>query len=620
MGFMLPRVALAVAAELKRLPSAPMSFPLPLAVSNHAAPPIFAELVIILLAASVVAILLQRLKFATIPAYLICGTIIGPGAIGLVRDPERVRQVADVALILLLFGVGLHLDLHALSLGVRKTLAVAAGAFAICVLLLWPLGMLLGISAPAALTAAMAVSMSSTAVVLRVLQQRHELGHPDGRLSVAILIVQDLLAIVVMMILSPIARWESGATSTGAKAATGGATSAAPAVSAPPQSDLTILQDLLLQGGIALAGVALLFLLGRFVVPRILNEAAKLKSLEVITVVSAATALGAAVLTQFVGLNPALGAFLAGFLLAATPFRHHLGGQVSAFRDVFAAVFFTAMGMSLSPVAFFKNLPMVIGVTLVILVIKTLVIGICCWLGGSTPRVSMRVGVALAQAGEFSVVIVAAASTQAMGLLDERVVALLLAAIIVSLMATPGLIHLAGSFAKKFPSKPLVPWASAPVPHRGHGPAHVELKGHAIIAGFGLVGRVVADKLKSMGVEVTIVEMNPGTIEKQTRLGRSIIFGDIANPDVLESAGVTDANALILTIPDEETVLGACRVAKGMNPDIQIVARTSYMSKGITAATLGATGVVVEEMATAEAMEKTVAKVLEIYAREHPSA
>ncbi len=570
---------------------------------------IFRELVIILLAASVVAIFLQRLKLATIPAYLITGALIGPGAIGIIKDIQRAEQVSELALILLMFGVGLHLDLNALAMTIRKIVALTVGAFVLCTLALWPLAGLLSLSTPSALVVAMAMAMSSTAVVLRVLQQRHEMALPEGRLAVAILIIQDLIAIAVMLILPPIARWNG----------TGGG--GLVKLQAQP-STWQLVENLALNGIIAAVGVALLFMLGKYIVPRILNEAARLKSAEVLTVVSAATALGAAVLTQIVGLNPALGAFLAGFLLAATPFRHHLGSQVVAFRDVFAAVFFTAVGMRVSLPLLFGSLPAVLAAAAAILAVKTLFIGFTCWCFGSSPRTATSAGVTLSQAGEFSIVLLAAAGAPALGLLDEKALSFCIAAIVLTLIVTPSLIQLVHAAARHLPTRPLAPWLRDPdsiesVPAAApSGPGtptdldrpHAHKR--AIIAGYGLVGRVVADKLKSLGMQSVIVEMNPATVAKQSALGRSVVFGDIANPETLESVGITYADALILTIPDEETVLRACKLAREMNPTIAIIARTSFMSRGITAATLGATGVVVEEMATAEAMESMVAKVL----------
>lgn len=567
-------------------------------------PSVFRELVIILLAASVVAIALQRLRMATIPAYLITGAIIGPDAIGIIKSAASVSQVADIALILLLFGVGLHLDLNTLAMTVRKVVILTVCAFALCTLALWPIGELLGLSAPSALVVGMAMAMSSTAVVLRVFQQRHELAHPEGRLSVAVLIIQDLIAIAVMLILPPIASWNG--TGKGGMIRLGEGASA-----------WQVVQNLGLNGLIAATGVALIFMLGRYVVPRILSEAAKLKSAEVLTVVSCATALGAAVLTQIVGLNPALGAFLAGFLLAATPFRHHLGAQVGAFRDVFVAVFFTAVGMSVSLPLLFRSFPLIVGCTLVLLALKAGLIALSCWLMGAAPRVAFKSGMALAQAGEFSIVLLAAASGRELGLVTKDQLSFGIAVIVLSLMVTPNLFQLAHALAGRVPLAPLVPWAARAesmegLPSSGDGGHAAMPQAHrrAIIAGYGLVGRVVADKLRSMSITTTIVEMNPSTVARQSKLGRSIVFGDIANPETLEAVGIAYADALILTIPDEETVLRACRVAREMHPDIFIVARTSFMSRGITAATLGATGVVVEEMATAEAMEKMVVKVL----------
>ncbi len=585
-----------------------------LAASASSPDALFTDLIIILTAAGIVSVVMHRLRLAIIPAYLLAGAIIGPGGLGLVGSPDRVATIADLALILLLFGIGLHMDLAVLRADLWRLIASGVAAMAGCTLLLWPPALLLGASAPGALIIAIALAMSSTAVVLRIIQDRRELHLPDGRLSFAILIMQDLAAIFALLMIPPLARWNI-APGPGADSHMVGAS-------------LGMAQQFLLSGALAVTGVALIVVVGRFLLPRLLLEAARQRSGEAMMVVSTAAALGAAGLTQYVGLSPALGAFLGGFLLCSTPVRHQLAGQVGTIRDLFSAVFFTAIGMSLSFTDLFGHLPLVLGGALVILAAKALATALACWCTGWTGNLSIKVGLTLSQAGEFSIVVLSSALAvggENAGLIDKETMGLVIAMIVITLMATPAVLNAAKALDAKMKPIPALRWkrlrstttspAMAAPPQRDAGTPAGETTGkprprRVIVAGYGLVGRVVSDYLSAHGAVVTIIELNPATVKTQARLGRSIVFGDVSNPEVLESAGVHDADALILTIPDEDRVLGACHVARQTNAGIFIVARTSYVSKGMTASTLGANEVIIEELATAEAMERLVARVI----------
>ncbi len=589
---------------LRRLPSATMLWTL--ASSAGQFDGLLRDLLIILAAAGVVAVVMHRVRLAIIPAYLLTGALIGPGGLGFVNSAERVQTIADLAIILLLFGIGLHMDVSVLRSSMTRLLLSGAGAIVLCTLAIWPLALLLGVSAPSALTIAIALAMSSTAVVLRIIQDRRQLSQPDGRLCFAILIFQDMASVVALLMLPPLARWNGRAHFSEASAVIG---------TSLPQS-----QHFLLSGVLAVSSIAFIILAGRYILPKLLFEAARQKSSESMTVVSIAAALGAAGLTQMVGLSPALGAFLGGFLLSSTPFRHQLAGQVATIRDLFSAVFFTAIGMSLGLDIVFTSLPVVIIGALLLLIVKAIMIGLACWLSGNSGNLSIKVGLMLAQAGEFSIVVLSAAALvtgDGPALVDSKTMGIVISMIVLTLIATPAVINGAKALDARLKPIPAPPWG--PQSRRAEGAAQEGAattgepalrRRSVIVAGFGLVGRVVADNLTLNGAQVTIVEMNPATVKTQTRLGRNIVFGDVSDPQVLESAGVHDADALILTIPDEERVLRACHVARQANHSIFIVARTSYVSKGMLATNLGANEVVIEELATAEAMERMIARIL----------
>jgi len=566
-----------------------------LGVTDGAAPAVLSDLLIILAAAGVVAIITQRVRLAIIPAYLLTGVIIGPGALGIISGPERIDAISELALILLMFGIGLHMDLSMLRRDMRRLVTTGIAAVTFSIAVLWPVSMIGGLSAPAALTVGIALSMSSTAVVLRLLQLRRELHHTSGRLTFAILIIQDLATIIVLMILPPLARWNGTGSAGVLERATG--------------TDTSPLVQILFSGGIAMVGIGALLLVGKYILPRVLLEAARQRSGEAMIVVSTAAALGAAALTNTLGISPALGAFLGGFMLSSTPFRHHLSGQISTIRDLFSAVFFTAIGMTVGVDAAIAHFPYVIAGAVGLLALKGLMIALGVWISGATGNLSLRVGLVLCQGGEFGIVILEAASSDGLGLLQRDEMSVIIAMIVLSLMVTPAIIALAPSLDRHLPSLPapkhnLTGWSSTKDQQQSEPSATGGL--HVIVAGFGLVGRAVADSLTAKGGHVTIVEMNPTTVQTQRRLGRRIEFGDISNPDVLESAGIHDADALILTFPDEAMVLRACHTARRMKGDLVIIARLNYVAKGMAATELGADAVVVEELAAAKEMEREV--------------
>jgi monovalent cation:H+ antiporter-2, CPA2 family len=273
-----------------------------------------------------------------------------------------------------------------------------------------------------------------------------------------------------------------------------------------------------------------------------------------------------------------------------------------------------------------------------VLLIKSLLVGATAWAAGATGAVAVHTGVALAQGGEFSLVILEQAGPDGSGILGESAFALAVAVVVLSLMITPSLLIAARWLAERAGRIRPAPWVRAsalrgdgretrltepiarpePPPDQessepadaaspaGAPASTTRAKGSAIVAGFGPVGRAVADVLERRGIALTIIELNPRTVRRQSGLGRRMVYGDASNTEVLESAGLTEADAVILTMPDEEATLQACRVIRGLRPDIFIAARANVLSKALQAMQLGADHVVVEEMAAAEAMAAQV--------------
>jgi voltage-gated potassium channel Kch len=230
--------------------------------------------------------------------------------------------------------------------------------------------------------------------------------------------------------------------------------------------------------------------------------------------------------------------------------------------------------------------------------------GLTCWAVGATGSVAVAVALALAQGGEFSLVILTIGREA--GLLSSDAACIAIAVVVLSLIITPGLIRTGYYFAQHpLWSRP-APWLRS-TPLRDAIPADQPTpRPHVIIAGFGPVGRAIADRLDEAGMDLIMVELNPLTVQKQTRLGKQIIFGDVSNPEILEAANVRQASALVVTIPDPDAAVRTCAVARSMQPDLFIAVRTNIVSQAMLARAAGADHVTVEELATAESMQQAV--------------
>ncbi len=566
---------------------------------------IITDLVVILVSAAVVAVVMQPIRLAAIPAYLIAGAVIGPQALGLVPSPESLGAISHLAIILLLFGIGLELHLTVLKHRLARMIVAGFGSCLLSIAVGWPIAIWFGLAPPAALAVSMALALSSTALVMRIIAERRELRRMRGRLALSILVIQDMIVLGMLAAIPALAAWAGSdvklaADSDGRLAGDGGA--------------LQFVVEAILRVG----GVAVLIVLGRVILPRVLRESLKGRSLEVMTLAGVAAALLAAFVAQGIGFSLEMGAFLAGFMLAGTPFRHQLSGQIGPLRDIFIAVFFTTLGMKLDPSILAQWWWVIIAGGALMMVLKATLISGVCWALGTTTSIAIAVGLSLAQAGEFSLIVLDTAHGQ--GIIDNTTMATAIAIVVISLILTPALVELGGRLALVTSKIGTAPWVKSPLLG---DPSHAPLRPsnrakHVIIAGYGPIGCLIAEKLECAGINYTVVELNPATVQEQSRRGRTIIFGDIGNLEVLESAGIGSAHALVLTIPDEEAVLRTCAVARRRSPGIFIAARTRVVSKRAGLIEVGADSVTVDETSAAAQMLRAVMACLNAGTEEEP--
>lgn len=553
--------------------------------------PLLGELVVVLVMAGLVSLLFQKLKLSAIPAYLVAGAIIGPGLLGVVATDEHVASISQLAIVMLMFGIGLHMDAGALRGGFATIVGVGVVSCLVVTGLVAAGAVAFGQPAPAAVLIGAGISMSSTAAVMRLLQQRRELRDLHGRVAFGALIVQDLYAVVALAAVPMLVAWAGvrGDLPVGADDAAG----------------VGVMRVLLPRMLLAVGGIAAIVVLGRRLLPVVLLSAARGSHGELVLIVGAAAALGSAAATSALGLSAELGAFLAGFLLASTPARHQLMGQLAPVRDLFIPVFFVAVGLGVDLNAAFSMWWIVLVVLVLVVAIKTVVVALTAWGFGFSGPVAVMAGLVLAQTGEFTLLTISVGSTR--GLIGTEAMAVVTTVVALSLILTPTLIAIAPRAASVFVGVPLPVWKRrrlGGVGFEGASPERTKLR--AVIAGFGPVGRELYTRLDRAGFDCTIIELNPDTVRRQRGLGRRVIYGDAANPGVLEEAGVETADAVLLTMPDHNAMLAACRLVRASAPEAFVAVRSGFLSRGMQATALGADYVAIDEIAAASVMADEV--------------
>ena len=533
--------------------------------------PVLRDLVILVMVAVPVVLLAHRFRVPSLVGFLLTGVAIGPTALGLVSHPASVNALAEVGSVLLLFAIGLELSLSKIVRMGGLVLRGGAAQLVLTVAVFTGIWMLFGAPVSRSVLYGILVALSSTAIVLKVYADRGELDSAHGRIAIAILLFQDLCVVPLMLLLPILAGSEQG----------GG---------------LGAVRGFAVTGSVALAIV----LIGRFVVPRILSGVVQRRNNELFTLTVLAIGLGAAWLTQRAGISLALGAFLAGLLIAESEYGLQALSDVLPFRDAFSGIFFTSVGMLLDVRFFATHAPQVVSFALSIVVLKTAINYLVVRYVRRSQRVGLVAGMALAEVGEFSFVL--AGSAVALGLLRPQDYQVFLGASILTMLASPFLTAAAPEIADwvfRFRAMPTMEFATR------EARAVKPLDQHVIVVGYGLNGRNVSRALRRAAIPYAIIESN-GQIVRQARLDREpVFFGDGTRGEVLDRVGIRRAKVVVFCLASAADERRAVAVARHLNPDVHIVSRTRYVSEIAELQRLGANEVVPEEFETS----------LEIFAR-----
>jgi CPA2 family monovalent cation:H+ antiporter-2 len=523
----------------------------------------------------------RRIGLSPIVGYLIAGLIVGPYTPGFVADRSVANEFAEIGVILLMFGVGLHFHLKDLlkvrHIAITGALAQSAVATALGALT----GLTLGWSWGGSIVFGLALSVASTVMLTRVLADNNDLQTFTGRVAIGWLIVEDVFTVIVLVLLPAI--FSSGSPDGRSAAAVVAITAA----------------KLLLLG-------ILLFVPGRRLIPRILQGIASTGSRELFTLAVLTLALGIAVgSAQIFGISMALGAFLAGMIVGQSEFSFRAASDALPMRDAFAVLFFVSVGMVLDPRALAAS-PVLLAATLAIVLIgKPVAAFVIATLFQCGSKTAIGVAIALAQIGEFSLILATVGGQ--LGILSADAANVIVAAAIVSLTLNPLLYRSVSRLDTAL--RPRL-WRML---NPGMGDAGVSSDTpvnpdsfHAVVVGYGPIGRTVARLLQDRNIEPVIVEMNLESSRQARNDGRRVVYGDASRAETLEGAGIRGAVGLIVSGPAPEQTREIIRLARAMNPTTRVLARSTYLAETPSLRQAGADAVFSGEGEVALAMTEYV--------------
>lgn len=536
------------------------------------------DIVVIFALSVMVLFLFHRLRAPTVVGFLLTGILAGPHGLGLVQASGQVEVLSEIGVVLLLFTVGIEVSLRDL-LKIKKYVLVGGSMQVILTILaVFAFAVHDGVSFGEAVLLGFLVSLSSTAIVLRIIQKKEQFDSLYGRTTLGILIFQDI-AVVLMILAVPLLP---------------GATQIA---SDPP----------LIMLGKALSLICLVIVGAKWLVPNALYHIARTGDRELFLLSIVAICSGVAWISSLAGLSLGLGAFLAGLIISESPYSHQAFGNVMPLRDAFTSFFFISIGMLLDLDYLLANPGRIILMAGAIMLLKALISSLVVLSLGLPLRISILVGLALCQIGEFSFIL--SRTGYDMGILSGENYQLFLDSAVLTMGATSILMAISPRVADgvlRLPLPDRIKNRSLPMALAKDSP----LKDHLVIIGYGVNGRNVALSAREEGIPFVIVEMDPEIVMREEAKGEPIIFGDAAQEAVLQHIGIKSARVAAIAISDPAATRRITELSRRMNPSIFIIVRTRYLQEVSTLMDLGADEVIPEEFETS--ME-IFARVLERY-------
>lgn len=520
------------------------------------------EFLLVLGFSIVVFFISNKLKLPAVGGFLTTGILIGPSGLALISDPHRIDLLAEIGVMLLLFTVGIEFSLEKMK-GMKKSFWIS-GFLQIILTIFFTLCILSVLKFPLSegIFYGFLISLSSTALVMRILSERKEIESPHGKLSVGILLLQDL-SFVPMIILTPVIAGKISL------------------------SFNTLITRFLL----GILSVLLIIIIARKIMPYFLYLIVKTKVREAFLFSTLFVLIGMALITSYFGFSLALGAFIAGLILSESEYSHQVYSDILPLKDLFNSLFFISIGLLLDLDFAWKEKSLIGGVFVSISLLKIIVIFVVVRLIGFNSRIAFLISFSLFQIGEFSFLL--SKTGNQYGIIPANVYQIFIASAICSFIATPFVIQFSPLIVEKILTFKKIKSKLFPLEEE----KSVKLKNHVIIAGFGLNGRNLARVLKSSGIKYVIIDIDAELVKKAKK-EEPIIFGDVWSSEILHTAGVKNAKLLVIAISDPVITRKAVKLAKTLNPSIHIIVRTKYVDEIDELYRLGADQVIPEEFET----------------------
>ncbi|HII84817.1 MAG TPA: potassium transporter KefB [Methanobacterium subterraneum] len=528
--------------------------------------PLLRDVVLILTLAVIVLLVFRKMRIPSVLAFFVTGMLAGPHGLGVVSSMGEVQLLAELGVIFLLFTIGIEFSLEKFSQIRRYVIIGGSLQLTLTLAAVYFICLNLGFTSNESIFMGFLVSFSSTAIVLRLLQDNNEIDSVHGQIALGILIFQDIAVVLVILFTPMLAGVNSGTLNN---------------------------WPLLVAEGVGL----LLFTLisTKWVVPTLLHYMSRFKSRELFLLTVILICFGVTLITSLIGLSMALGAFLAGLIISHTDYSHQALGNIQPFQDIFMSFFFVSIGMLLDLSFIAENLLLIIAATIVILTLKSLVAGLTTGLMGLPFRVTVLVGLILSQIGEFSFIL--SATGLELGIISENIFQIFLSVSLITMSVTPFIMAIAPRISDFSDNLPL--------PHRfRHGfypmklPEETVWNDHLIIVGFGVNGKNVAKAAHKADIPYVVVEMNPEIVRNEKSEGESIYFGDAAHATVLKNINVQEARTMVVAISDPLGTRKVIGTAKKLNPNLYIIVRTRYIKEMEKLHEVGADEVIPEEFET----------------------
>ncbi len=497
------------------------------------------QILLLLVTAFLMGVLAERLKQSPIIGYLLAGIMIGPW----VFDADAIFQVAELGVALLLFSIGLEFSFQRLKrLG---AIALGGGTLQVCVTLtVFTVGFLIFRPLGESLALGAMVALSSTAVVMRVLVDRAEIDSPRGRNALGILLLQDIAVVPLVIMVTLIGQ--------------GGAQT---------PIHMAVTKTVIGAAGLVVGFYALFYHL----VPLLLKSKTVNASRDLIILLAIVAALGSAWVSHFLGLSPALGAFIAGMMLAECEFAVQIRSDIGSIRTLFVTLFFTSVGMLANPQWMLYHIHWILPGLACMIIGKVAIIYVIARLFGNPRPQALATGITLAQIGEFSFVI--ATTARGFSLIDENTFNWVVSVTIVSILFSPYMVSRGGGLAQKMIHMIFSKGARAILPE--NDPAS-QMSEQILIIGFGPAGQNVADGLLKTGIKPSVLEMRPAMAKIAREQGLTVHMGDAGHEDVLLHAGLGQACLVVVTIPDPRGVRDIVRNIRRLSPGSTVIARSRY--------------------------------------------